>query len=110
MPDPPRRAPESKKVYEPVIPKAAPGNYNSIAAQYARAKAAKEQEEREREEKNFGDILTSFGLGGGEGKGREGSGKGKGNGKGAFERLNEVKELRFRGEWGWVVGFWVWLL
>lgn len=97
MADPPPRAPESKKVYEPVIPKAAPGNYNSIAAQYARAKAAKEKEEREREERNVGGILTGFGLGGGDGKG-------------TFERLNEVKELRFRGEWGWVLGFWVWLL
>jgi phosphatidylinositol glycan class O len=105
MANPPPRAPESKKVYEQVIPKAAPGNNNSIAAQYARAKAAKEKEEREREEKNVGGVLTSFGLGGGEGK-RKGNGKEKG----AFERLNEVKELRFRGEWGWVVGFWVWLL
>lgn len=104
MADPPPRAPESKKVYEPVIPKAVPGNYNSIAAHHARAKAAKEKEDREREERNVGGILTGFGLDGGEGKGREG------NEKGAFERLNEVKELRFRGEWGWVVGFWVWLL
>jgi phosphatidylinositol glycan class O len=43
-----------------------------------------------------------------ESEGRRGEAKKES--KGAFERLNEVKEQRFRGEWGWVVGFWVWLL
>jgi GPI ethanolamine phosphate transferase 3 subunit O len=99
MADPPSQQP---KVFQPVIPKAAPGNYNSIAAQYARAKAAKEKED----EKKVGGILAGFGLGGGDDEGR----RGKKEGKGAFERLNEEKERRFRGEWGWVVGFWVWLL
>jgi phosphatidylinositol glycan class O len=89
------------KVFQPVIPKAAPGSYDSIAAQYARAKAAKEKED----ERKAGGILAAFGLGGEED--RRG---GKVKVKGAFERLNEVKEMRLRGEWGWVVGFWVWLL
>jgi phosphatidylinositol glycan class O len=100
---------DSPKVFQPVIPKPAPGNYNSIAAQYARAKVAKEKEDEERERKNVGGILSSFGLDGG--RESEGIGKrGKKEGKGTFERLNDAKERRFRGECGWVVGFWVWLL
>ena len=94
---------EPPKVFKEAVPKAAPGNHNSIAAQYARAKAAKESED----ERKVGGILAGFGLGG-ESEGRRGEAKKES--KGAFERLNEVKEQRFRGEWGWVVGFWVWLL
>lgn len=95
------------KIAQPIIPKAAPGpgSYNSVAAQYARAKA-----ERERvDEKSVAGILGRLGLGGGEGRGR-GEGKEKEKEKGAFESLNDEKERRFKGEWGWVVGFWVWLL
>jgi phosphatidylinositol glycan class O len=100
--------PPAPKVFQPVIPKAAPGSYNSIAAQYARAKAAKEKED----ERKVGGIMASFGLGGGEvgaadGRGATGS---DGKGRGAFERLNQAKEERFREEWAWVLGFWVWLL
>ena len=97
--------PPPPKVFKEAVPKAAPGNYNSIAAQYARAKAAKEKED----EKKVGGILSSFGLGGDSGEIRR-RGGGKKEEKGAFERLNDAKEQRFRGEWGWVVGFWVWLL
>jgi hypothetical protein len=36
---------------------------------------------------------------------------GNGNGKkSAIERLNEVKGDKFKREWAWVVGFFVWLL
>ena len=73
---------------------------DSIAAQYARARAAKERED----ESKVGGILGGFGLG------NSGGSRERGKEKGAFERLNEVKERRFKGEWLWVVGFWVWLL
>lgn len=98
--------PQGPKVFKDSAPKAAPGSYNSIAAQYARAKAAKEKED----EKKVGGILSSFRLGGGVTGEIAKRGAGKKEQKGTFERLNEVKEQRFRGEWGWVVGFWVWLL
>jgi GPI ethanolamine phosphate transferase 3 subunit O len=98
MADPP-------KVFKPVIPKPAPGNHDSIAAQYARAKAAKAKADEERERNDVGGILSAFGLGESNGIRRRGKVE-----KGAFERLNDVKEGRFRREWSWVVGFWVWLL
>jgi len=90
--------PPAPKVFKDAVPRAAPGNYDSIAAQYERARAAEEKEDQER----VGGILGGLGLSRREGRGKEE--------KGAFERLNEVKERRFRGEWLWVVGFWVWLL
>jgi phosphatidylinositol glycan class O len=71
------------------IPKPAPGNYNSIAAQYARAKAAKDAEGK----KKVDGILDS-----------------RGKPKNVAERLNEFKAGRFTKDWGWVVGFFVWLL
>jgi phosphatidylinositol glycan class O len=98
---------EPPKVFKDSTPKAAPGpgSYNSIAAQYARAKAAKERED----EKKVGGILSSFGLGVGN-AGDGGFRRGKTEQKGTFERLNEAKELRFKGEWGWIWGFWIWVL
>jgi phosphatidylinositol glycan class O len=75
------------------VPKAAPGSYNSIAAQYARAKAAKDAEDKAKVD----GIMQRNGL----------SGDGK---KSAIERLNEVKGDKFKREWAWVVGFFVWLL
>src|SRR5271155_2554073 len=75
---------------EATIPKAAPGSYNSIAAQYARAKAIKDAE----------DAAKDKGMGP----------ESKGKSKTAIERLNERKAGRFSREWGWVVGVFVWLL
>lgn len=76
------------------IPKAAAGSYNSIAAQYAQAKARKEAE----------DLRKGIGLGvvppAGKGGGRKTVG----------ERLNEVKEGRFKSNWSWVAGVFLWLL
>ena len=80
------------------IPKAVPGSYNSIAAQYARAKAAKDKEERAKVE----GILRENGLGMGV-DGNEGR-------KSVVERLNERKGRRWKREWGWVLGVFVWLL
>lgn len=68
------------------IPKPVAGNYNSIAAQYARAKAAKDAAE---------------------------AGKAKAIQKPAkpwSEQLNERKASKFKNGWNWVVGFFVWLL
>jgi phosphatidylinositol glycan class O len=77
------------------VPKAVPGSYNSIAAQYARAKAAKDAEDKAKVD----GIMKDNGL------------SGNGNGKmSAIETLNEIKGARFKREWGWVVGFFVWLL
>jgi phosphatidylinositol glycan class O len=74
------------------VPKAVPGNYNSIAAQYARAKAIKDAEDAA---KAKGDILELNRAG---------------KPKSTMERLNDRKAGRFRREWNWVVGFFVWVL
>jgi len=79
------------------IPKAAPGDYNSIAAQYVRAKALKDEEDRARIE-------------GRKGKGKAGELSAGGKPKTILEKLNERKAKRFRVEWYWVVAFFVWLL
>jgi phosphatidylinositol glycan class O len=78
-----------------VVPKPAPGNYNSIAAQYARAKAAKDAEDK----KKVDGIMKDHGMLDKRGKP-----------KNVAERLNEFKAGRFTKDWGWVVGFFVWLL
>ncbi len=77
------------------VPKAVPGNYNSIAAQYARAKAAKDAEDK----KKVDGLLRDNGILDRTGKPKISS-----------ERLNEFKSTRFTKDWGWVVGFFVWLL
>jgi phosphatidylinositol glycan class O len=79
------------------VPKAAPGDYNSIAAQYARAKALKDEEDRAR-------------LEGGKGKSKAEELRASGKPKTILEKLNEGKAKRFRVEWYWVVVFFVWLL
>lgn len=77
------------------VPKPAPGNSNSIAAQYARAKAAKDAEDK----KKVGGVLKDNDIL-----------ERKGKPKNVAERLNEFKAGRFTKDWGWVVGFFVWLL
>jgi GPI ethanolamine phosphate transferase 3 subunit O len=79
---------------EPSVPKPAPGNYNSIAAQYARAKALKDAEDA----KKVQGVMADSGL--------DMSKKPKNT----VERWNEKKADSFRREWGWVLGFFVWLL
>lgn len=76
-------------------PKAVPGNTNSIAAQYARAKAAEDERLRRK-----------------SGGGRNGGGElnREGNVKSPLVRLNEWKAGRFGTEWVWVWGFFGWLL
>lgn len=72
------------------VPKPVPGSYNSIAAQYARAKAAKGAEDAARVQGLLGQVNRKP--------------------KSAVEKLNERREKRFLSDWGWVVGFFVWLL
>lgn len=75
------------------VPKPVPGSYNSIAAQYARAKAAKDAEEQAKAGKTM------------KQKGLDRTGKPKT----VAERLDEFKKRKFGREWGWVVGFFCWL-
>jgi len=75
------------------VPKAAPGSYTSIAAQYARAKAVKDAEDAAK----VNGILKDHGYV-------------KPKPKSPVERLNERKRQRFDREWGWTVGFFLWLL
>ena len=77
------------------VPKPAPGNYNSIAAQYARAKAAKDAEDKNKVE----GIMKDSGILDRRGKP-----------KNAAERLNEFKAGKFTRNWAWVMAFFVWIL
>lgn len=79
---------------QPIIPKAVPGNYDSIAAQYARAKAIKNAEDAAKVKS----VMKAQGLG-------EEARK-----KTPIEKLNEIRERAFKREWGSVVGFFLWLL
>ncbi|TVY26124.1 GPI ethanolamine phosphate transferase [Lachnellula hyalina] len=68
------------------VPKAAPGNYNSIAAQYARAKAIKDAEEVAKLAKKAPKEKTPA------------------------DDLDEWKKGRFVREWWWVAGAFMWFL
>lgn len=76
------------------VPKPVAGDYNSIAAQYARAKAAKDAEDA----KKVAGMMKENGLGPQKEQ------------KTTLERLYERKAATFKREWCWVVGFFVWLL
>lgn len=78
---------------ESSIPKAVPGNYNSIAAQYERAKAIQDADAEKRKELRERQALDKHGKP-----------------KSVMQRLNEKKAERFKREWFWVVGFFSWLL
>lgn len=78
----------------PSVPRPAPGNVNSIAAQYARAKALKDAEDAAK----VRGILKERGL------------TMHKKPKNPVELLNERKADDFKTEWRWVVGVFVWLL
>lgn len=82
----------SKPSYKASIPRAAPGDYNSIAAQYVRAKAAKDAEDKAKAESIEDVVLPPA------------------KPKSVLQRINERKASKFRTEWFWVLGFFVWLL
>ena len=77
------------------VPKPAPGSYNSIAAQYARAKAANGSADK----KKVDGLLNDNGILNPIGKP-----------KNVAERLNEFKAGRFTKDWAWIVGVFVWML
>ena len=94
----PKASGSAKASVKASVPRAAPGDYTSIAAQYARAKALKDEEDRRK-------------LGPGDGEGKKPQELNvNGKPKTILERLNERKAKKFRVEWYWVVGFFVWLL
>jgi phosphatidylinositol glycan class O len=72
------------------VPIPAPGSQNSIAAQYARAKAAQDTESA-----TVKKMLEDAGIG---------------KKKTPVEKLNEWRGDRFEREWGWAVGVFVWFL
>jgi GPI ethanolamine phosphate transferase 3 subunit O len=78
----------------PSVPKPAPGNVDSIAAQYARAKAVKDAEDAAKVQ----DILKQRGL------------DMRQKPKNPVQVLNEKKGDFFKAEWSWVVGVFAWLL
>lgn len=83
------------------IPKASStGNPNSIAAQYARAKALQDARDAKDKEKVEG-LLRDAGLGDGSAGGKT---------KSVVERLGEMKGGRWKREWVWVGAFFVWIL
>lgn len=80
------------------------GNPNSIAAQYARAKALQDARDQKDREKVAG-LLKDAGLG----DGTAGGGV-LGKKKSVVERLSERKVVRWKGEWSWVAAFFCWVL
>ncbi|RDW89299.1 hypothetical protein BP6252_01331 [Coleophoma cylindrospora] len=78
------------------IPQPIAGDNNSIAAQYARAKAAKEAADRKKVEA----IMKENGLAPQEDKIPQ---------KTTLQKLYEHKAGAFKREWCWVVGFFAWL-
>jgi phosphatidylinositol glycan class O len=79
----------------PTVPKAAsgPNSYNSVAAQYARAKAAKDAEEQAKLGGNNGAVQKT-------GKAEQST----------MERLNARKKRKFQREWIWVAAMFCWFL
>ncbi|CZT05873.1 probable GPI ethanolamine phosphate transferase 3 [Rhynchosporium agropyri] len=86
------------------VPKPSPnGNPNSIAAQYARAKAVHDARELKDREK-VAALLNEAGIG------SDGAGIGAGGRKkSVVERLGERKAQRWAREWTWVAAFFVWV-
>jgi phosphatidylinositol glycan class O len=75
---------------EATIPLPARGNSDSVAAQYARAKARKDAEDQ-----SVKKMLEDAGVG---------------KKKTPVERLNEWRRERFEREWVWVLGVFMWFL
>ncbi len=94
-PTPKKEPPALTSPVEDPVAKA--GDYKSIAAQYARAKALKEKEDAAAAKKA---ALN------GQGK-RAGAAKGQMT---DAEGINKRKEGAFKNSWNWAVGFFVWLL
>lgn len=86
----------SKEAPAPAI-----GDYKSIAAQYARAKAIKEKEDaaKRKDDQLVENILADNGLS------RENKVQ-----LTAVEKINQRKTSEFKSAWNWTAGFFLWLL
>lgn len=84
---------------QPTVPKPAPGSQNSIAAQYARAKAIQDAKDANdaAEKRTALEKLEKLQL------------NKAGKPKSVMQKLNEKKEERFRREWVWVLIFFSWI-
>lgn len=92
--------PPSTHTVRNTTPKPLPNsNPNSIAAQYARAKALQDAVDRQDREKVEG-MLRDAGIGDG----------GFGKKKSVKERLAERKCERWKKEWTWVGAFFAWVM
>lgn len=85
-------------------PQPAVGDYKSIAAQYARAKALKEKEDaaakRARDEKTVEKILSANGIEVSQGDAQ----------RKAIDRINERKTKDFKTAWNWTAAIFTWFL
>jgi hypothetical protein len=83
-------------------PVAKEGDYKSIAAQYAKAKALKEKEDASAALKKFGRVR--------EGMGQSALGKDEKAPRTATEQINKAKAGIFKKTWTSSLGFFFWLL
>jgi phosphatidylinositol glycan class O len=85
----------------PTDPVAKVGDYKSIAAQYAKAKALKEKEDAAAVKKTLGaGKPIALATGGAVANGSLTD----------VEKLNKKKEKGFKHAWNWHLGFFVWML
>lgn len=91
----PKKSAPTSPLTDPV---AKAGDYKSIAAQYAKAKAIKEKEDAEARKKPGGVGVVN------------GQVRGKDRALTDAERINKRQEAVFKRAWNWNVGFFVWLL
>jgi phosphatidylinositol glycan class O len=106
---PPKAAAPRKEVPAPpsADPVAKVGDYKSIAAQYAKAKALKEKEDALAA---AAAIKKAAGSGGKTGSEQEQGVVRAKERRTDAERINKRKEGVFKKAWTWSLGFYVWLL
>ena len=85
-------------IFPPADPVAKAGDYKSVAAQYAKAKAIKEEQDAKASKKPGGVGAVNGQV---KGTDRELTGA---------ERVNKRQEAVFKRAWNWNVGFFTWLL
>jgi hypothetical protein len=82
------KAPPDEPPAPPADPIAKAGDYKSIAAQYAKAKALKEKEDAA--SRTQGDANAKVAK--------------------EVEKLNKGKEGLFKESWNWAIAFYIWLM
>src|ERR1700730_4287784 len=98
MPGKPATAKNEASIQHATDPVAKAGDYKSIAAQYAKAKALKEKEDAVAKKEAVG-VMNGQSSGGNTAKGPMTD----------AERLNKGKEGLFKKSWVSSMGFFVWL-